>query len=324
MATGKKKKPERRRGRGGWIALGAMAFLLLVLGGLTGYGALNSNTVYVRHASVAVENLPAAFDGKKILFATDIDLCGNNTPEKTAKLFERLQALNPDILLLGGDYVSQSIFEILNSSDGTPDSGEQALKTRTTLFNSLADFNAPLGKYAVAGDNDINIENLSQTLTQCGIQPLFNNKTEINLNGEKIQIVGINADMSNVNFNAVGAAFRREECVIVFTHSPEVFPRLLTAEAADNGAWVDLALAGHTHGGQIRLFGKDVIRLTSQERQYRYGWFSEGTSWMLTSSGLGCEGANVRIGSRSEVWLIELRQKEITPLLPDLTGNQDL
>lgn len=318
MAARKKKQPEPRRGRGGWIALGVIGVMALMLGGLMGYGALNANTVHVRHASVAVEDLPAAFEGKSILFVSDIDLCGWNTPEKAGKLFNRLQALNPDILLLGGDYASESIIDVLNRSDETQTSDGELIRARTNFFNELARFSAPLGKYAVAGDNDAQAENLAQTLTQCGIQPLFNNRAEIPLNGDKIYLVGINYNTEGVNFNGVGNAFNRDDCVIALTHSPAAFPQMITAEARDSGAWVDLALAGHTHGGQIRLFGRNIIRLTAQEQHYLYGWFSEGSAWMLTSSGLGCEGANIRIGSKSEVWMIELRRKAQAPLIPDL------
>ena len=318
MAGRGKKAARRKRSRGGWIALGIIAALLVALGGIMGYAALNANTVHVRYAEVSIANLPQTFEGCRILFASDIDLCGMNTPEKAAALFSRLQALNPDILLLGGDYTSAPVLEILNSdgSDGNLDAS--ALKRRSDFFQAISDFDAPLGKYAVAGDNDAQTDQLSDLFIQTGVTPLFNDHAEIQSSDGALHLVGINADASGVNFNGLGNAFSRDDCVIAFTHSPGLFPQLLTAEAGDAGSWADLILAGHTHGGQIRLFNRNMLQLTSQEEDFLYGWYAEGDTLLLTTSGVGCEGANLRLGSEAEVWLITLRRKTA---LPDLTAS---
>ena len=77
-------KRNRKPTRGGRIALRAFAALLLALALLAGVSALNATVVRVRRATVAVEGLPPSFEGKKLLFAADIDLCGLNTAEKSA------------------------------------------------------------------------------------------------------------------------------------------------------------------------------------------------------------------------------------------------
>lgn len=302
MAGRKRKRQINKRTKGGWIALKILFAIVIALGLLTGYAALNANTIHVRYAEVTVKDLPSAFDGSKVLFVSDIDLCGINSPEKAAKLFIRLQSLKPDILLLGGDYACDSIMDILNQTQ--QDGGK--VEKRTAFFRNTTGFTAPLGKFAVAGENDTDLEQLKSVMEESGVKPLFNGHAAIEKDGMILHIVGFNANTSGVNFNSVAGAFDKEDCVIAFSHSPAAFPQMLTAEAGNAGSWADLMLSGHTHGGQIRLMGKNIIQLSSQEQSFLYGWRRENDTVMLTTSGLGCEGANLRLGSTGEVWLITL------------------
>jgi len=313
MAGRKRKRQNKKRTRGGWIALKVIFALVMALGLVFGYAALNANTVHVRYAEVTLKDLPSAFDGCKVLFVSDIDLCGINTPEKSAKLFSRLQALKPDILLLGGDYTSTSIIDILNKAED----GAENIQKRSVFLRGIQGFEAPLGKFAVTGDNDKNTEDLRSVMIETGIEPLFNGHSAISKSGQTLHIVGFAANTSGVNFNSVANKFRKSDCVIALAHSPGVFPQILTAEAMDSGSWADLALAGHTHGGQIRLMDRNVIQLNSQEQSFCYGWKRESDALTLTTSGVGCEGANIRLGSSAEVWLITL--SDGTVHLPDFT-----
>lgn len=313
MARKARKKQNKKRTRGGWIALKILAVMLIMMGITLGYAYFNASTVHVRYAEITLKDLPDVFDGSKVLFVSDIDLCGTNSPEKSAKLMQRLQALQPDMLLLGGDYTSTSIIDVLNQTEN--ESG--ALTRRNDFFKAIAGFNAPLGKYAVAGDNDVQLELLESLFRETGVTPLFNDHSAVKKGNGTIHLVGFNANISGVNFGSVANAFKKEDCVIVLAHSPGVFPQVLTTEASNMGAWADLLLAGHTHGGQIRLMGRNIIRLSDQEQNFLKGWKRENDSLLLTSTGLGCEGANLRLGSQPEVWMITLKNGNV--ILPDLS-----
>lgn len=302
MAGRNRKRQTKTRTKGGWIALKIILALVIGIGALFGYAALNANIVHVRYAEVVLNDLPKAFDGCKLLFVSDVDMCGINSPEKSAKLMGRLQALKPDILLLGGDYTSTSIMEILNQTENN----DRAMQNRRVFFNGIAGFEAPMGKYAVAGDNDKDLADLEILLKDTGIVPLFNGHAAVENDGQKMHIIGLNANSSDVNFNSIANAFNKNDCVIALAHTPAVFPKVITAEAKDSGNWADLVLAGHTHGGQIRLMDNNIIQLNNQELSFIYGWKKENEVLLLTSSGVGCEGANLRFGSKSEVWLITL------------------
>ena len=298
VKKGKKTKNIRRR-----IVITAILALLFLLAGVFGYAALNAGTLHVMRAEVAIDDLPAAFEGRKILYISDIDLCGVNTAKRSADAVLRLQSLEPDILILGGDYSSPSLFEILNRSDGASEDRQESHGAEAFL-RGIGGFFAPLGKFAVTAPDDRADADWNAVFSANGFRYLGNDRAPVTLNGEMLWIAGFCDDAANVG--AAGTSFRRGDCVVAAAYSPALFPIMMTSEAADGGHWVDLALAGHTHGGQILLSGRSVLQLTSQEQQYLSGWTRETGVPMLTTSGMGCEGANLRIGSRSEAWLITL------------------
>ena len=78
---------------------------------------ISASVVHVQYAQVYLQDLPAAFEGTKLLFVSDIHLMGVNTPQRAAKLMESLAQLQPDLLLLGGDYTSQSLLEMHEEDD---------------------------------------------------------------------------------------------------------------------------------------------------------------------------------------------------------------
>ena len=303
----KRKKSNKKPGKAGKIALTAFVALLLALCALVGIGALNAGIVRIRRAEVVLPDLPAGFDGATLLYASDIDLCGLNTPDKAGKLFDRLQSLRPDMLLLGGDYTSSTLLEILNKPDGGDDMTRDKLEKRASFFHFISSFDAPMGKFAIASPDDPDQEGLASLMEGSGVRPLFNDRTAIRSGDDSLWIAGI--CQGSASLNSAGAAFNRHDCVLLVAYSPEVLSVLLTSEAQDGGPWADLALCGHTHGGQIRLFGRSVLPLTSRELRFLPGWNTDSGLPILVNQGLGCEGVNLRLGSQPEVWLITLRRQ---------------
>jgi len=302
MARQRKRKINKRGRR---IAILCLLALVAALALLAGVAALNANTLHVMRAEVCVENLPPSFEGVTLLYLSDVDLCGINTAKKSATAIHRLQSLRPDMLVLGGDYASAHLFELLNRAD-TGQAGQAQAQAASDFFHYISDFDAPLGRYAVMTSEDASLEGLSQTIVESGFTLLNDGCAPVIRGSENILL------MNGLAPNPLrdGGRIVREDCVISVVNSPESFPMLMTAEADGGGHVVDLALAGHTHGGQIRLFERNVLALTAREQQYLHGWSRETGVPMLTTSGLGCEGANLRVGSQAEAWLITL----ISPL----------
>ena len=300
-----KKKTNKKPGRAGKLALRITAALLLALLAVLGFGAVNAVFVRVRRAEVSIQDLPAAFDGATLLYASDIDLCGLNTPGRAAALFRQLQSLKPDMLVLGGDYTSSSVFERLNRADSQPEAvGTQA---RAAFLQALSTFEAPLGKYALRTEADGDAAALKAELAQAGIKPIFDASAAVRRGSAVIYLAGFSGDPAAIA-RAAALADKRD-CVIAVTASPTQFPQLMINEAAGGGTWCDLILSGGTHAGQIRLGKATLLSMNQIERNYLYGWRVENGIPMLTTSGVGCEGMNVRLGTSPEVWLITLRRK---------------
>lgn len=310
MAT--RKKANKRPERAGRAALAGLAALALLFCAAVGWGAITANTVQVRRAEVLLRDLPEPFDGRTLLYAADIDLCGLNTAKKSADLFARLQALQPDALLLGGDYTSDSLLAILNRS-GSPEADKGSLRERATFIQSLADFRAPLGKYAIRTPDDPDEAGLRASLEAAGITPLFDGSAKLGTDSEPVYLVGLTGEPSAIG--SAARAAKRSDCVIALSPGPAFIPQIMINEAQGGGAWCDMVLTGHTHGGQVRLFGANMLSLDGPDLSYLKGWTVENGVALLTTTGVGCEGVNVRLGSRAEVWLITLRRGES---LPDL------
>ena len=298
-------KKNKKPGKGVKIALLTLLSLLLALGLLAGVAAVNASIVRIRRAEVELADLPPAFDGVRILYASDIDLCGLNTAERSGQLFERLQSLSPDMLILGGDYTSSPLLEILNRPEGSAGDESARLRARESFFHYIYGFDAPLGKYAIASPDDEDWDGLAQVMQTCGVTPLINQRVAVQRGGDTLWLAGICRESGSLN--SAGNSFRKDDCVLAVAYGPEVLPVMLTSEAADGGQWADLALCGHTHGGQIRLFGRNALPLSDREERYLSGWFMENALPVLVNQGVGCEGVNLRLGSAPEVWMITLR-----------------
>jgi predicted MPP superfamily phosphohydrolase len=86
--------------------------------------------------------------------------------------------------------------------------------------------------------------------------------------------------------------------VILMAHEPDIFPRVPERVA--------LTVSGHTHGGQVRIFGYAPIVPSSFGNRYVYGHVVEDDRNLVVSAGLGCSGVPVRFGAPPEIVMIEL------------------
>jgi predicted MPP superfamily phosphohydrolase len=86
--------------------------------------------------------------------------------------------------------------------------------------------------------------------------------------------------------------------VVLLAHEPDIFPRV--------PARVSLTLSGHTHGGQVRLFGYSPIVPSRYGNRYAYGHVVEGGRHLIVSGGLGCAKLPIRFGVPPEIVLIDI------------------
>lgn len=316
MAKRAKKQEQKRRRIGRRAALAGLLCCALALGGLLGYMGVQARAVHLCSADVYLADLPAGLDGVTLLLVSDLNIRNGADAARCRSIFSKLRALQPDVLLLGGDYSARTLGEVLN---GAPET--QAKAAALDFLSGLASFQAPLGKFAVLGERDGDEAALRTALAAGGVELLADECAVIARGGGEMVIAGLTDTSRQLTpYSQIGRYFTGDECVVALAHNPTAYVGVRVAEAKNGGAWADLVLSGHTLGGQICAFGRTLHTLPEAEARCLAGWFYTDDLPLLVSRGLGCDGAMLRLGAQSEVWLLTLRRPETVDMtaLPDL------
>jgi predicted MPP superfamily phosphohydrolase len=221
-----------------------------------------------------------------IAFASDFHAGPTTHPALFDAVLEQLNIERPDVLLLGGDYIS---FDAANIGE---------------LRGFLEQARAPLGTYAVLGNHDVwnGRGVVAAALAEAGVELLVNRNVALPAPFDAVSICGIDDPWTgepSAEATFLGAGPVR----IYLMHSPD-------------GLWhlgnqrYDLGMAGHTHGGQIvRRNGAPLKRPSGPySRQYRHGRFDiPGNGPLFVSRGIGCAGIPLRLHADPELLICTLR-----------------
>jgi len=246
------------------------------------YSAWQNKTVHITAYTVEHEDIPKAFDGKRIVHLTDL-----HNKDYGGELQELVAAQNPDIIVITGDWIG------MMDEDLTP-AKEQV--------RPLVDI-APV--YFVPGNHERYSERwpqMQECLTACGVTVMENIALNWEQDGQAIQLIGVFDSEFGYHLHTKLAPLVQEEMFsLLLYHRPERFP-----QAAELG--VDLLLCGHTHGGQIRLPWIGAIFAPDQGwfPKYDVGRFEMDGSTMLVGQGLG-ESVYFRILTPPEIVVVTLK-----------------
>ena len=281
------------------LALGTLLVLLLA------YGVLIEPRVILdeEHAEVALPQLGDELAGTEVAVLSDLQLgmwfANHGMVERAV---EATLEADPDVVLLGGDFVY--------SSDPTI---ETQIDTLLDLIGPLIDSGIPT--YAVLGNHDYKVgaaDELTTALEDAGIPVLSNAAVPVpgpvDDPAEQLHVVGIGPDLPNrVDVDAALADVPDAAPRVVLMHNPTVFDQLPAGTAP-------LALAGHTHCGQVALPGTPdwaYLALTSEERIVADGWAPEGYgaegNRMFVTCGIGFSVAPIRINAAPQVAFFTLQ-----------------
>lgn len=275
--------------------------------------AAESHIVRVESADVYLSDLPAAFDGTSVLFVSDA-LVGNFCPpEKAAALVNQLQALKPDLLLMGGDYGALDGADYLRALVGqTPlsEARNNLSARRNQFFLMLRQFEAPLGKYAVAGDQDYLMSDIDQAAALGGFTLLKNSGKTLIRGAGRLIIAGLDDwKKGEQDTSAIASAAGGDDCVILLSHNPDALPSAADQPSADGTRWIDLMLSGHTLGGQFAPFGRGLATGSIYGDRYRSGWYEDKGALLLVSNGVGARLFPLRLGAPPQAHFITLYKK---------------
>lgn len=257
----------------GWPALGLTAALQLAL------AAAHLYATWVEPFRLTVTRLELnspKLEGAtplRVLHISDIHFEGWTPRER--QLVQTVQELAPDLILLTGDYLNLSAVE------------DPAV--HVSVRDLLGTLSACAPTCAVTGSPPVDLPHtIPAIFAGLPITWLLDEVTDIHLRDHRIRLVGVRCTR---NRKRDGPRLRRllpegtgDTFTILLYHSPDLMP-----EAVKAG--IDLYLAGHTHGGQLRLplFGA-VITSSDFWKRYEAGLYQEGTTTLYVSRGLGMEG----------------------------------
>jgi uncharacterized protein len=232
--------------------------------------------------------------------------------DRIESIVDQTNALKPDIIVLLGDFAASYKF-----------------KTRKIVAEEwsavLGKLRAPLGVHAVLGNHDWWDDLTAQRnrkgpvigrrmLEKVGGIPVYeNDAVRLSKGGRPFWLAGLGDQLAFIigrkrarrRFRGVDdldgtlAKVTDEAPVILLAHEPDIFPRVKDPRVA-------LTLSGHTHGGQVRLFGYSPMVPSRFGNRFAYGLIQEDERHLIVSGGLGCSILPVRVGCPPEIVMVDV------------------
>ena len=247
--------------------IGIISLLTIMM--ISIYGMFNARKVLLKKITVKSSKINRNYN---IIFISDVHL-GTNTSKHLSKILNKIQTLEYDFLLIGGDLIDSSSFK---------------LNDLNLLNNIKKDI------YFVNGNHEYylkDFKNKIEQLKKFKIKVLKNSSIQIN----DINIIGIDdlqSKFSKIKF--VEKLNKKNLFNLVLSHKPDIWDNIKSKN--------DLMLSGHTHNGQIFPFNF----LVKLKFKFIYGIYEYKKSKLYVSSGAGCWGPKLRIGSSNEIVNIHL------------------
>jgi uncharacterized protein len=265
--------------------------------------------VEVTDFSVTTPNLPKVLDGLKIAHVTDLHIGRFVKADDVQRIAQMVTSLKPDLVVITGDLVFH----------------HRSKDELVTALRPLGDLPARLGIYATLGNHDYwqDSSEVMESLRDTGIRILRNESAEVTsglwLAGLDDMLAGEPDAAATLRNVPPGAA------TILLSHNPNVLPQVAHRPL--------LVLAGHSHGGQVRLpfqdFGQNdhpglyARLMTAFETvgflrrggnrdgigcwRYMSGWYEEGYARMYVGRGLGLVRPAFRLNCPAELTLIRMK-----------------
>lgn len=225
---------------------------------------------------------PGYMNGLRVLFLSDVHLRRSVSDARLNALMARIATQKADLILLGGDYAEGS---------------DQCLR----FFRAFQGISAPLGCFAVPGNNDADsADKLEETMASAGVTLLRNTAHSISLAGGTLEVGG--CDDHKYGNPYTRSLFGEESYRILLSHYP-VLP----------DCQCELMLSGHTHAGQCNVLGITPYSIGFEHHFHLLGVRSMqqiGDIRLLIGNGIGVSRFPFRLNARPEIYLLEFTRQE--------------
>ncbi|HEV2465321.1 MAG TPA: metallophosphoesterase [Acidobacteriaceae bacterium] len=253
---------------------------------------ISRHEISIERHNIRLDRLPDEFRGFRIVHITDFHYAEYTEPYFIRDVVERVNRLNPNLVLFNGDYITEGFFP----------------RQRTNQFayrcaEILSYVKCPL-RYAVLGNHDSTFA-MPAVIDAFKVHniPLLNNAyTPIEQNGARFWLAGTeDAVYKHMDLDKAvpPPSVAGNEPVILMVHEPDVLPQVAHYN-------VDLMFSGHTHGGQVRFPLLPPFNLPPLGRKYVEGLFRQGRTQLYVNRGVGTVGIPMRFNCPPEIAEITL------------------
>ena len=264
-----------------FTALVIILFVFITVAG----GYINTKMIVVQHYRIPIKKSAGNLKSLNIAMASDIHLGTILDSSFLEKVVDKINALNPDIVLLPGDIIDEDIGPVLHDNMGP----------------LLEKIKSKYGVYAVTGNHEYigGVDEACNYLTSHGIKMLRDSVVKIDndfyLIGREDIAIRQFAHKQRKDIKELLNGVDKSLPLILMDHEP-----FRLNEAFENG--IDLQLSGHTHNGQLW----PMNFLISKIYELGWGYMVKGNTHYYVSCGVGGWGPPIRTGSRPEIVNIKL------------------
>lgn len=288
-----------------WFLLGGLG----LLGLLVVWGLIEPHILNLEEETVVIPNLPKAWEDQKIGQLSDLQIgmwAGN--PNTARRGVKTLIEIRPAAVLISGDFIYHA------DPDPTPE-----IEEAVSIVKPLVEVGIPT--YAVLGNHDYGMSSktakpgtklasrLQIELESAGIVVLENESIKMRLPNSSASLHLAAVDSAWANQDDVNTALKgipTHSPTVALMHNPDTF-ELFPANSAP------LAVAGHTHGGQMRIPGLPQwswLRFVQKDKVYADGWakgYGQPGNKLYVNTGIGMSIIPVRIFCPPEVTIFTLQ-----------------
>ena len=262
-----------------------LIIIILILGlGLLYSRFIATSGLKVKEYKVVNNKITDSYHGLKIIHLSDIHYNSTINEKELNNIVDKVNEIKPDIVVLTGDLIDERL-----SYD------------KDIIINCLSKIEAKLGKFAVSGNHDIPLDDYNYIVKESGFTSL-DNKYELiySKSNEPIIIsgigygdedIGIKTEQFDKYISELTADDIKPIYSILLVHEPD------TVDNLDLNKY-DLVLAGHSHGGQVRIPFIGKLYTPEGAKKYYDEYYKINNTDLYISSGLGTSMYKFRLFNR--------------------------